>query len=48
MQQNEEDYHKRRWGERKKEIRNWFEMDMNDQTKIDEIIQGEHMDNDIG
>jgi hypothetical protein len=41
MQQNEEDYHQRKWKERKNAIRTWFDMDMDDQMKIDEIMQEE-------
>jgi hypothetical protein len=44
LQRNEEDYHERKWKERKKAIQDWFEADMTDQKKIDHITQEDEVD----
>jgi hypothetical protein len=39
LQRLEEDYHQNRWKERKKLIQDWFEADMDDQRKIEDITK---------
>ena len=52
LQKNEEEYMERKWKERKKAIQDWFEADMDDQKKIDDITQEDdditQEDDDIG
>lgn len=41
MQQQEEQYHKRKWKLWKEAIQNWYNSDMDDQKEIEDIIKEE-------